>query len=407
MPEAVIVSTARSPIGRAFKGSLKDVRPDDLATTIVRAALAKVPELDPAELDDLYLGCAEPWGEHGMNMARVVAVLAGYDHLPASTVNRFCASSVQTTRMAFHAIKAGEGEAFISAGVEMVSRYKGFSGAGQGTDEWLNPVFADAQARSAKLAETNETWTDPRGQGSLPDVYLAMGQTAENVATLKGVSRRRQDEWGVESQNRAEKAQADGFFAREIIPVTTPDGRVVDTDDSPRAGVTLEAVQALKPVFRENGTVTAGNCCPLNDGAAALVVMSDSKARDLGVTPLARVVSTGASALSPEIMGLGPVEASKQALARAGMTIDDIDLVEINEAFAAQVLPSADELGIDLDKLNVHGGAIALGHPFGMTGARITTTLLNGLQSRDKQFGLETMCVGGGQGMAIIYERLS
>jgi acetyl-CoA C-acetyltransferase len=407
MPEAVIVSAARSPIGRAFKGSLKDVRPDDLATTIVRAALAKVPELDPAELDDLYLGCAEPWGEHGMNMARVVAVLAGYDHLPASTVNRFCASSVQTTRMAFHAIKAGEGEAFISAGVEMVSRYKGFSGAGQGTDEWLNPVFADAQARSAKLAETNQTWTDPRGQGSLPDVYLAMGQTAENVATLKDVSRPRQDEWGVESQNRAEKAQADGFFAREIIPVTTPDGRVVDTDDSPRAGVTLEAVQALKPVFRENGTVTAGNCCPLNDGAAALVVMSDSKARDLGVTPLARVVSTGASALSPEIMGLGPVEASKQALARAGMTIDDIDLVEINEAFAAQVLPSADELGIDLDKLNVHGGAIALGHPFGMTGARITTTLLNGLQSRDKQFGLETMCVGGGQGMAIIYERLS
>ncbi|GAB2691405.1 acetyl-CoA C-acetyltransferase [Thalassiella azotivora] len=407
MPEAVIVSTARSPIGRAFKGSLKDVRPDDLAATIVKAALDKVPGLDPAELDDLYLGCAEPWGEHGMNMARVVAVLAGYDHLPASTVNRFCASSVQTTRMAFHAIKAGEGEAFVSAGVEMVSRYKNFAGAGQGTDDWLNPVFGDAQARSAELARTNETWTDPRQQGNLPDVYLAMGQTAENVATFKGVSRQAQDEWAVESQNRAEKAQADGFFAREITPVTAPDGTVVDTDDSPRAGVTLEAVQSLKPVFREDGTVTAGNCCPLNDGAAALVVMSDSKARDLGLTPLARVVSTGATGLSPEIMGLGPVEASRQALARAGMTVDDIDLFEINEAFAAQVLPSADELGIPYDRLNVHGGAIALGHPFGMTGARITTTLLNGLQTADKQFGLETMCVGGGQGMAIIYERLS
>ena len=407
MPEAVIVATARSPIGRAFKGSLKDVRPDDLAATIVAAALAKVPELDPAELDDLYLGCAEPWGEHGMNMARVVAVLAGYDHLPASTVNRFCASSVQTTRMAFHAIKAGEGEAFVSAGVEMVSRYKGFTGAGQGNEEWLNPAFDRAQERSAATARSNRTWTDPRGSGELPDVYLAMGQTAENVATSLGISRLAQDEWGVESQNRAEKAQADGFFAREITPVTTPDGTVVDTDDSPRAGVTLEAVQSLKPVFRENGTVTAGNCCPLNDGAAALVVLSDSKARDLGLTPLARVVATAASALSPEIMGLGPVDASRLALARAGMTIDDIDLVEINEAFAAQVLPSADQLGIDHDKLNVHGGAIALGHPFGMTGARITTTLLNGLQTHDKQFGLETMCVGGGQGMAIIYERLS
>jgi acetyl-CoA C-acetyltransferase len=407
MPEAVIVSTARSPIGRAFKGSLKDVRPDDLAATIVQAALDKVPALDAADLDDLYLGCAEPWAEHGMNMARVVAVLAGYDHLPGATINRFCASSVQTTRMAYHAIKAGEGDAFVSAGVEMVSRYKGFVGAGQGTEEWLNPRFADAQARSEQTAKSNATWSDPREQGLLPDVYLAMGQTAENVATYRGVSRERQDEWGVESQNRAEKAQADGFFAREITPVTTPDGRVVDADDSPRAGVTLEAVQGLQPVFRENGTVTAGNCCPLNDGAAALVVMSDTKARDLGLTPIARVVSTGVSALSPEIMGLGPVEASRQALARAGMTIDDIDLVEINEAFAAQVLPSADDLGIDLDRLNVHGGAIALGHPFGMTGARITTTLLNGLQSRDKQLGLETMCVGGGQGMAIIYERLS
>ncbi len=407
MPEAVVVAATRSPIGRAFKGSLKDVRPDDLATTIVRAVLDTVPALSPRDLDDLYLGCAEPWGEHGANMARVVAVLAGYDHLPGATVNRFCASSVQTTRMAFHAIQAGEGDAFVSAGVEMVSRYAAFAGAGQSTEEWLNPRFADASARSAATAETNETWRDPRVDGGLPDVYVAMGRTAENIATSRGIGRREQDEWGVESQNRAEKAQANGVFAREITPVTAPDGTVVSTDDSPRAGVTYDSVAGLKPVFRPEGTVTAGNCCPLNDGAAALVVMSDTKARDLGLTPLARVVSTGVSALSPEIMGLGPVAASQQALARAGMTIDDIDLVEINEAFAAQVLPSAADLGIDHDKLNVHGGAIALGHPFGMTGARITTTLLNALQVHDGQLGLETMCVGGGQGMAIIYERLS
>ncbi len=407
MPEAVVVATARSPIGRAFKGSLKDVRPDDLAAMVIRAALDKVPALDPTEIDDLYLGCAEPWGEHGMNMARVVAVLLGYDGLAGSTVNRFCASSVQTTRMAFHAIKAGEGEVFVSAGVECVSRYQGFAGAGQTTRGWQNPLFADAAARTEATGASNTTWSDPRGSGGLPDVYMAMGQTAENVATLRGVSRRRQDEWGVESQNRAEKAQVDGFFAREITPVTTPDGTVVARDDSPRAGVTLEAVETLKPVFRERGTVTAGNCCPLNDGAAALVVMSDTKAQALGLAPLARVVATGVSALSPEVMGLGPVEATRRALARARMSIADIDLVEINEAFAAQVLPSADDLGIDLDRLNVHGGAIALGHPFGMTGARITTTLINGLQTADAQFGLETMCVGGGQGMAIIYERLS
>jgi acetyl-CoA C-acetyltransferase len=407
VPEAVIVSTARSPIGRAFKGSLKDVRPDDLAAAVVTAALAKIPALDPALVDDLYLGCAEPWGEHGSNMARVVAVLAGYDHLPGATINRFCASSVQTTRMAFHAIRAGEGDIFISAGVEAVSRYVDFAGAGGSKADWQNPRFADAVARSARTAAGNTPWTDPREDGQLPDVYLAMGQTAENVAGLRGISRERQDEWGVTSQNRAEKAIADGFFAREITPITTPDGTVVSTDDGPRPGVTLEKVSTLNPVFREQGTVTAGNCCPLNDGAAALVVMSDTKAAELGLTPLARVVSTGVSALSPEIMGLGPVEASRQALARAGMTIGDMDLVEINEAFAAQVLPSADDLGVDLDKLNVHGGAIALGHPFGSTGARITTTLLNGLQSRDGQFGLETMCVGGGQGMAIIFERLS
>ena len=407
MPEAVIVSTARSPIGRAFKGSLKEVRPDDLAATVIRSALEKVPALTADQIDDLYLGCAEPWGEQGSNMARVVAVLLGYDGLPGATVNRFCSSSVQTTRMAFHAIKAGEGDTFISAGVECVSRYAAFAGAGQSQQDWENPVFDDSKARTAATAASNDTWSDPRETGALPDVYIAMGQTAENVATVRGVSRRRQDEWAVESQNRAEKAQVDGVFSREITPITLADGTVVAKDDSPRAGVTLEGVEGLQPVFRPDGTVTAGNCCPLNDGAAAVVVMSDTRAQELGLTPLARVVATGVSALSPEIMGLGPVEASRQALARAGMTIKDMDLVEINEAFAAQVLPSADDLGIDPQKLNVHGGAIALGHPFGMTGARITTTLLNALQLRDGQFGLETMCVGGGQGMAIIYERLS
>ena len=407
MSEAVIVSTARSPIGRAFKGSLKDVRPDDLAVAVITAALDKIPGLDPLLIEDLYLGCAEPSGEQGSNLARVVAVLAGYDHLPGSTVNRFCASSVQTTRMAFHAIKAGEGEIFISGGVECVSRYRDFAGAGGANADVQNLKFAEAQARGAQMAADNDTWTDPRELGLMPDIYLAMGQSAENIATMRGISRARQDEWGVSSQNRAEKAIAEGFFAGEITPITTPDGTVVSTDDGPRAGVTLEAVSALKPVFRESGTVTAGNCCPLNDGAAAVVIMSDSRAAELGLTPLARVVSTGLTALSPEIMGMGPVEASRQALSRAGMSIGDMDLIEINEAFAVQVLASMDDLGIDPDKLNVHGGAIALGHPFGATGARITTTLLNGLAARDAQFGLETMCIGGGQGMAVIYERLS
>ncbi|MGH8891823.1 MAG: acetyl-CoA C-acetyltransferase [Actinomycetes bacterium] len=407
MPEAVIVATARSPIGRAFKGSLKDVRPDDLATTIVRAALDQVPALDPATLDDLMLGCAEPEGKQGVNMARRVAVQLGHDSLPGTTVNRFCASSVQTSRMAFHAIKAGEGHAFVSAGVECVSHYPAFSGAGGGREEFLNPLFAEARARTDATAASNETWHDPRRDGRLPDVYIAMGQTAENLATSLGITRAEQDEFGVRSQNLAEKAIADGFFEREITPVTTPDGTLVSRDDGPRPGVTMEGVSALQPVFREQGTVTAGNCCPLNDGASAVVIMSDGRAAELGVTPLARIVSTGVSALSPEIMGLGPVEASRRALALAGMTIGDMDLVEINEAFAAQVVPSYRELGIDIDRLNVHGGAIALGHPFGSTGGRITTTLLNGLQSRDKEWGLETMCVGGGQGMAMVLQRLS
>jgi acetyl-CoA C-acetyltransferase len=406
MTEAVIVATSRTPIGRAFKGSLKDVRPDDLSVQVVSALLEQVPGLDPAQVDDLYWGCAEPSGRHGSNMARVIAVLAGLDGLPAATVNRFCASSTQTMRMAFHAIKAGEGDVFISGGVECVSQYTNWAGAGGSAEDTMNPAFADAQQRSVEMARSNETWSDPREQGHLPDVYLSMGQTAENVATLRGVSRQRQDEWGVTSQNRAEQAIKDGFFAREITPVTLADGTVVSTDDGPRPGVTLEGVQGLNPVFRENGTITAGNCCPLNDGASGVVVMSDTKAAELGLTPLARIISTGVSALSPEIMGLGPVEASRQALARAGMTIGDMDLYEINEAFAARVLPSADDLGMDFDRLNVHGGAIALGHPFGSTGTRIMTTLLNGLRARDGQFGLETMCVGGGQGMAIIVERL-
>jgi len=406
MPDAVIVATARSPIGRAFKGTLTSIRPDDLTAQMVTAALAKVPQLDPAELADLILGCGLPGGEQGFNMARVVAVMLGHDHLPGTTVTRYCSSSLQTTRMAFHAIKAGEGDAFISAGVECVSRFgKGSS------DSWpdtKNPVFDAAEERSGKLAEGGApVWHDPRQDSKIPDIYIAMGQTAENVAGLRGISRLEQDEFGVRSQNLAEKALANGFWQRDITPATMPDGTVVSADDGPRPGTTLEKVAALKPVFRPDGTVTAGNCCPLNDGAAAVIIMSDTRAAELGITPLARIVSSGVTALSPEIMGLGPVEASRRALAKAGMTIEDIDLVEINEAFAAQVIPSYRDLGIDLDKLNVNGGAIAVGHPFGMTGARITSTLLNSLQFHDKSFGLETMCVGGGQGMAMIFERLS
>jgi len=405
MPEAVIVATARSPIGRAFKGSMTTLRPDDLTATMIRAALAKVPQLDPADVEDLILGCGLPGGEQGYNMARVVAIMLGLDKLPGTTVTRYCSSSLQTTRMAYHAIKAGEGDVFISAGVEMVSRF----GKGN-SDSWpdtKNEIFAEAGERSAEAANGGVDWHDPREDGKIPDVYIAMGQTAENVAQAWGITRQEQDEFGVRSQNLAEKALADGFWQRDITPVQLPDGSTVSADDGPRAGTTLEKVAALKPVFRPDGTVTAGNCCPLNDGAAAVVIMSDRKAAELGITPIARIVSTGVTGLSPEIMGLGPIEASRQALGRAGMTIDDIDLVEINEAFAVQVIASARELGIDLDKLNVNGGAIAVGHPFGMTGARITSTLLNSLQFHDKTFGLETMCVGGGQGMAMVVERLS
>jgi acetyl-CoA C-acetyltransferase len=402
MPEAVIVSTARSPIGRAFKGSMTELRPDDLTATIIQAAMDKVPGLSPDDVDDLHLGCGLPGGEQGFNMARVVATLLGWESVPGVTLTRYCSSSLQTTRMAMHAIKAGEGDVFVSAGVEMVSRF--IKGNSDSLEDTQNPKFSDAQMRTLEKAENGaDDWSQA---GGLPDIYIPMGQTAENVALLKGVTRGDQDDFAYQSQMRYQKAAAEGFWEREITPVETPGGDTVDKDDSPRANTEREKLGQLKPVFRPDGTVTAGNACPLNDGAAAVVIMSDTKAKELGIEPLARIVSTGVSALDPEIMGLGPVGATQQALKHAGMSIDDIDVAEINEAFAAQVLPSARDLGIDLEKLNPHGGAIAVGHPFGMTGARITGTLLNGLQHRDGTFGLETMCVGGGQGMAMIIERL-
>ncbi|MFJ3406190.1 acetyl-CoA C-acetyltransferase [Promicromonospora sp. NPDC090134] len=407
MTEAYIVATARSPIGRAHKGSLKDVRPDDLAAEMVRAAVGQVPGLDPARIDDLLLGCGLPGGKQGMNLARIVAVLCGWDTVPGATVTRYCSSSLQTTRMAFHAIKAGEGGVFVSAGVESVSSFAtGSSDDIPGVD-LHNPVFADALARTEKRAGAGAgLWTDPRLEGVLPDAYISMGQTAENVAALRGVTRAEQDEFAARSQQRAQAAIAAGFWARDITPVTLPDGTVVSADDGPRPGTTVEKLGTLEPVFRPDGSVTAGNACPLNDGAAAVVIVSGRVVDELGLTPLARIVSTGVSGLSPEIMGLGPVDASRQALRRAGLTVDDMDLVEINEAFAAQVIPSARELGVDEERLNVNGGAIAVGHPFGMTGARITSTLINALADTGGQYGLETMCVGGGQGMAMVLEKL-
>jgi acetyl-CoA C-acetyltransferase len=401
MPDAVIVSTARTPIGRARKGSLVDCRPDDLAVTAVRAALDKVPQLPPESIDDLVLGCAQPSGEQGNNLARVVAVLLGLSNVPGVTVNRFCSSSLQAIRMAAHAVKAGEGDAFVCAGVETVSRYNFGPGDGPASH---NPLFAEAEERTRERAGGAGSWAPAAG---LPDIYIGMGQTAENVRLRENLTRQEMDEFAAQSQNRAVRAQQDGTFEREIVPMTTPSGQVVTKDDGPRPGTTTEALAALKPAFRPDGEVTAGNSCPLNDGAAAVIVMSETRAAELGITPLARIVSTGVSGLDPEIMGLGPIDACRQALKRAGMTIDDIDLVEINEAFAAQVIASARYLGIGPDKLNVNGGAIALGHPFGMTGARIMTTLLNALQQQDMTVGLESMCVGGGQGMAMVVERLS
>jgi acetyl-CoA C-acetyltransferase len=405
MPEAVIVSVARTPIGRAMKGSLKNERPDDLTAFIVDTALNKIPELDRNTVEDLLLGCGQPAGESGYNLARIVAIQAGMANVPGVTINRYCSSSLMSIRMAAHAIKAGEGDVFIAAGVETVSRF--MSGMADGGPH--NPKYADAEARTAEYSAGGKgAWTPGPG---LPDVYIGMGQTAENVATSEGVTREEQDEFAALSQQRASASLENGFWENEITPVVTTDDEgnevTVSRDDGIRPGTTAEKLAGLKPAFRPDGTVTAGNACPLNDGAAAVIVMSDTRAKELGLTPLARVVSSAVTGLNPEIMGLGPIEASRQALARAGMTIDDIDLVEINEAFAAQIIPSAKALGISYDKLNVNGGAIAIGHPFGMTGARIMNTLLNGLKKDDKTFGLETMCVGGGQGMAMIIERLS
>jgi acetyl-CoA C-acetyltransferase len=401
--EAVVVAAVRTPIGRAGKGTLVPMRGDDLATIAVEAALAQVPEVRPDDIEDLMLGCGQPAAEQGFNMARIVAVMSGLVEVPGVTVNRYCSSSLQTVRMATHAIRAGEGDCFIAAGAESCSHFD--KGNADRVPDTKNPRFAEAMARTEARSHPGvEPWAPAEG---LPDAYIAMGWTAENVADLEGVTREEMDAFAARSQQLAVARQAEGFFDSEIVPVTLPDGTVVDRDDGPRPGTTVEKLAGLKPVFREDGRVTAGNACPLNDGGAAIVLTSRSFAEERGIKPLARIVATGVSAVDPEIMGLGPVGACEAALARAGMTIDDVDLVEINEAFAAQVIPSARRLGVDPDKLNVNGGAIALGHPFGMTGARILTTLLNGLRHRDATIGLETMCVGGGQGMALIVERLN
>jgi acetyl-CoA C-acetyltransferase len=387
MPEAVIVDAVRTPIGRAFKGSLVGVRADDLAATPLRALVERNPDVDFSETVDVMMGAASGIGEQGYNVGRNATLLAGYDHhIPACTVNRFCASSLQTLRMAFHAIKSGEGDQYVAAGVEAVSR----AGLGAGIPEEAKHPTLDGS------------------EGSLFDVYIPMGLTAEKVAARCKVSRQAQDEWALVSQTRAVDAQASGHFDREIVPVALPDGGELTRDDGPRPNTTMEKLAALNPVFDpENGTVTAGNACPLNDGAAAVLVMSEDKAARLGLQPRARIVASTVAAIRPEIMGLGPIPAIQKLLAQTGMTIDDIDIVEINEAFAAQIVPCMQELGIDEDKLNPFGGAIALGHPFGMTGARIMTTLLNGLDARDGRYGIESMCVAGGLGMAMLVERLN
>jgi acetyl-CoA C-acetyltransferase len=385
--EAVIVAAGRSPVGRAGKGSLVDFRPDDLGAFILRRVLDQLPELDPSQIEDVICGCGLPGGESGFNLGRAISILAGVN-APGTTLTRYCSSSLQTTRMAAHAIWAGEGDVFASVGVETVSRF------GHGTSD-------PAEARNPRLLAGNAE--------AFPDLYLPMGLTAENVAEREGISREEMDQFAARSQNRAVAAQAQGFFAREIIPVTTADGRIIDRDDGPRPNTTAELLATLKPVFKEGGRVTAGNACPLNDGAAAVIVMSMDRAHQLGITPLARIVATSVAALEPEYMGLGPIPATEKVFARAGMSMKDIDIVEINEAFAAQVIPSARGIGLDPseERLNPYGGSIAIGHPFGMTGARITCTLLNGLRTQDKTLGLETMCVGGGMGMAMILERLS
>jgi acetyl-CoA C-acetyltransferase len=396
MPEAVIVDAIRTPIGRAGRGSLKSIRADDLAAIPLRALVERNPQVDPSSIVDIMMGCGFCEGEQGNNVGRVAGLLSGIDHhVPATTVNRFCASSLQTARMAFHAIKTGEGDTYVAAGVEAVSR------AVPGASFEFNHAVDGSE-------------------GSAYDVYIPMGMTAENVAERCSVSRESQDEWAVISQNRAVEAVANGHFDAEIVPVTVPahkevdkEGNEVDVpetvvskDDGPRPGTTMEKLSSLPAVFKEGGTVTAGNACPLNDGAAALLIMSEDRAKELGLQPRARIVSSAVAGLRPEIMGLGPIPAIQKLLAQTGMTMGDIDVVEINEAFAAQIVPCKEELGIDDDKLNPFGGAIALGHPFGMTGARIMTTLLNDLETLDKTFGIESMCAAGGMGQAMLVERL-
>jgi acetyl-CoA C-acetyltransferase len=400
MPEAVIVDAIRTPIGRAIKGSLKTVRADELAAIPIRALIERNPQVDFAETNDVLMGAASGIGEQGYNVGRNAALLAGLDHhVPGCTVNRFCASSLMTIRMASHAIRAGEGDQYIAAGVEAVSR----AGLGAGMmDEAKNPKLNGSE-------------------GSLYDVYIPMGMTAENVAERCHVSRQAQDEWAVVSQNRAVEAQQSGHFDSEIVPVVVPahkdtdrEGNEIDVpettvtrDDGPRPGTTMEVLGQLKPAFKPDGSVTAGNSCPLNDGGAAVLVMSDEKAKALGLTPKARIIASTVAAIRPEIMGLGPIPAIQALLRETGMTIDDIDIVEINEAFAAQIVPCKEELKIPDEKLNPFGGAIALGHPFGMTGARIMTTLLNGLRATGGTYGIESMCVAGGMGQAMLVERLS
>ncbi|RYB93074.1 acetyl-CoA C-acetyltransferase [Nocardioides oleivorans] len=413
---AVIVAAARSPMGRAYRGAFAGTRPEDLGRQVIEAALAQVPELDPHTIDDIVLGCGQPGGEHGSNISRVIAVQLGLDTVPAMTMTRYCSASIQALRTAHHAIVAGEGDAFVTGGLELESRHR------RGTSDhlpadaqalvggtWQHHGYDEANARALAREQGGDLWSDPRERGELPYVYMEMGRTAENVAGLKGVSRRAQDEFALRSQQKAEAAIAAGFFTTDITPVRNAAGDWVSEDESPRVGSTIEKLAALQPVFRtaeEGGTVTAGNACPLNDGAASIIVMRESRALELGIRPRARIVASGVSALSPEIMGLAPIEASRQAMRRAGMTIDDIDLVELNEAFAAQAIPCVDELGVPDDRLNVHGGSIAIGHPFAMTGTRLVTTLLHSLEARDQQTGLATMCVAGGQGMAIVIERV-
>lgn len=397
--DAVIVAYKRTPFGRARKGSLATERPEDLALAAVQATLGDVPALDPATIDDFYLGTAVPQGAQGDNAARRVAVYGGWDKLPGATINRFCASSLQATAAAAHAVRAGDGDTFLVAGMESTS-------STPPTSADTHPGSGASATRADDIFNSGQPWSDPRAEGLAPDVYIAMGKTAEFVTRLTGTTRQDQDEWALRSQQRAAAAIDAGWFDGEIVPYRRVDGSVISADDGVRPGTTLEGLAGLAPAFAEHGTVTAGNASPLNDGASAAVVMSAGRARELGLTPLARILGSGASALSPEIMGLGPVSATQKVLARLALTVDDIDLVELNEAFAAQVVPTVRQLGLDPEKVNVHGGAIAIGHPFGATGVRLTGTLIRALQERDGTLGLVTLCVGGGQGMSLVLERL-